>query len=217
MDVKQTLISTLKPYPNNPRKGNIKVIAESLKAYGQYKPVTVNQRTGEILAGNHTVEAARSLGWEKVAVAFVDVDDAVAAKIVAIDNRSSDLGRYDNDALLDLLNSLPTLDGSGYDASDLDDLKALMEESTVPTVGLYGNVGVGETGQNSVATTPSLDEYRDRYAEKATRMLIADYPNDTYVWLMDKLGAYRKENDLTSNADAIIHILEGHFGEQAPE
>jgi hypothetical protein len=31
MEIKEVALITLKPYPNNPRKGNIDLIAESLK------------------------------------------------------------------------------------------------------------------------------------------------------------------------------------------
>ena len=54
-------IDELKPYPSNPRRGNIKLIAESLSEYGQYKPIIVNKLNNEILVGNHTHAAARNL------------------------------------------------------------------------------------------------------------------------------------------------------------
>ena len=70
MNIEQVPVINLKPYPNNPRKGNVDLIAESLEAYGQYKPITVNKRTGEILAGNHTYEAAKKLGWVEISIKF---------------------------------------------------------------------------------------------------------------------------------------------------
>lgn len=216
LKIESVQLEDLKQYPNNPRKGNVKLIAESLQNYGQYKPITVNKRTGEILAGNHTYLAARELGWKSIAVAYVDVDEPTAAKIVAIDNRSTDLGEYDNNILLELLGNLPDLDASGYDQSDLDDLKALLEESSTPGVSAFTEVKKGETGQSGTLTIPSLQEYAERYQQKATRMLIADYPNDTYVWLMDKLLDYRTKHNITSNADAIVALLEAEYKESAP-
>lgn len=220
MDVAKADLKSLKTYPNNPRKGNVEMIATSLAAYGQYKPITVNKRTNTILAGNHTFAAAQSLGWKQIDVVFVDVDEETAAKIVAIDNRSSDLGEYDNNALLDLLSSIPELDGTGYEQDDLDDLIALLEETESPTVQTltadYAEVRAGETGQNAVKNAVSLDEYRDRYAQKATRMLIADYANERYIWLIDRLVEYRAKNGIASNADAIIALVENETGEKAP-
>ncbi|MFT4471387.1 ParB/RepB/Spo0J family partition protein [Arthrobacter sulfonylureivorans] len=120
-------IDGLQHYAKNARKGDLSVIMESLEVHGQYRPVVVRTGTNEILAGNHTVMAARELGWTSVAVTFVDVDDDEAARIVLIDNRANDLGKYDNDALAELLQSLPELEGTGYTQDDLDDLLAHME------------------------------------------------------------------------------------------
>lgn len=217
MEVSQVPLEELKTFDKNPRRGNVKLIAESLDTYGQYKPITVNKRDNQILAGNHTFQAAESLGWETIAVVYVDVDDKTASKIVAIDNRTTDLSEYDNQILLDLLKDLPDLSGSGYDDSDLDDLKALLEESARPKVGLFSELDKGETGQSGVVMAPTIEDYRSRYTEKATRMLIADYPNDRYVWLMEKFTEYREKNNLVGNSDAIIHLVEQATGEKAPE
>lgn len=115
-------ISGLTHYSKNARKGDLGTIMESLEIHGQYRPVVVRAGTNEILAGNHTVMAARELGWKQVAVTFVDVDDDEAARIVLIDNRANDLGGYDEDALVDLLQSVNDLEGTGFSQDDLDDL-----------------------------------------------------------------------------------------------
>lgn len=115
-------IKTLKPFPNNAREGDIGAICESLKAFGQYRPVVARRDTSEILVGNHTWRAAKHLGWKNLAVAWVDVNDEQATRIVLIDNRSSDLAGYDNDALLASLTTTPDLTGTGFTLDDLDDL-----------------------------------------------------------------------------------------------
>ena len=115
-------IGELRPYQGNPRQGDIGAISESLRVNGQYRPVVANKRTGEVLAGNHTWKAAQALGWAELAVTWVDVDDTAAARIVAVDNRANDLASYDDQMLLDLLQSLPTLEGTLYDQDDLDDM-----------------------------------------------------------------------------------------------
>ena len=127
MQTTDVKLTDLHLYPNNPRRGNIDLIADSLKTYGQYKPITVNSRNNQILAGNHTFQAAQKLGWKTIAATFVDVDDNTAAKIVAIDNKATDSGEYDNTALLDLLENLDTLDGTGYTSDDIDDLLDFLE------------------------------------------------------------------------------------------
>ena len=115
----------LSPYHRNPRRGDIPAIMESLRVNGQYRPIVVNlgRQTGrplEVLAGNHLLAAARELGWTTITAATIDVTDAEAARIVAADNRTADLGDYDTDALLSLLRDLDGLEGTGYDDDDLD-------------------------------------------------------------------------------------------------
>ena len=218
MEIQKVILTELNPYPNNPRKGNIDLIAESLDTYGQYKPITVNKRNNEILAGNHTFQAAQKLGWNDIAVTYVDVDEATAAKIVAIDNKTSDMGGYDTTKLLELLDELPDLVATGYTDDDIDSLKALLDEQDTPTLGtdIRTQPKVGETGLSNVNIGTSLGEYAERYAQKTTRMLMMDYENTLYVWLVDKLSAYRAANNIISNADAIVKLVEDATGEKAP-
>jgi len=129
----QALIDSLKPYPGNPRRGNVALIAESLEANGQYRPIVVRKATREILAGNHIWLAAQLLGWAKVWIVEVDVDDETAARIVAVDNRANDLASYDLQALADLLGSLDSLVGTGYSPEDVDTLLASLEAQEPPT------------------------------------------------------------------------------------
>lgn len=128
------LVGELSPYHRNPRRGNIDAIAESLQVNGQYRAIVVNvgTHTGrplEVLAGNHTLAAAKQLGWSTITATTVDVDDLAAARIVAADNRTADLGGYDDQVLADLLQQLADddmgLDGTGYTDDALEALLAL--------------------------------------------------------------------------------------------
>lgn len=126
-------VGELHAYHKNPRRGNIDAIARSLEINGQYRPIVVNigSHTGrplEVLAGNHTLAAAKRLGWVSIQATTVDVDDLAAARIVAADNRTADLGDYDNASLADLLQAIAddagTLAGTGYADDYLDKLLA---------------------------------------------------------------------------------------------
>ncbi|MGW2719769.1 ParB/RepB/Spo0J family partition protein [Streptomyces sp. NPDC001492] len=127
-------IDELAPYHRNPRTGDLDSITESLSTNGQYRPIVVNRgtltgRPNEILAGNHTFKAAKQLDWEEIAVTWLDVDDDAAAKIVIVDNRTSDLAGYDTVLLADILTELPDLQGTGYDQEQLDQL---LDETALP-------------------------------------------------------------------------------------
>jgi hypothetical protein len=136
-------IEDLTGYHRNPRTGDVDAIAESLRVNGQYKAIVVNRgthtgRPNEILAGNHTWAAAKQLGWEQIAATWVDVSEEDAARIVVVDNRTSDLAGYDSELLADILEKLPDLEGTGYDQDTLDkllDVRALPETIDLPSDG----------------------------------------------------------------------------------
>lgn len=118
----QLPVADLKPFHRNPRRGNIDEIAKSLTKHGQYRTIVVNAGTHtgrpmEVLAGNHTMLAARSLGWPMIDATLIDVDEDTANSIVAADNRLADLGDYDSSDLYALLSSVTDLDGTGYTES----------------------------------------------------------------------------------------------------
>jgi site-specific DNA-methyltransferase (adenine-specific) len=126
-------VASLRPYGRNPRRGDVGAIRASLEAHGQYRPIVARVGSGEVLAGNHTLAAAVELGWQEVAATFVDVDDDEAARIVLVDNRTADLGVYDDEQLAELLGSLSELDGTGWEPIDLDRMLAQLEQPGVDT------------------------------------------------------------------------------------
>jgi ParB-like chromosome segregation protein Spo0J len=104
----------LKEHPKNPKQGAMAAIHESINVNGFYGAVVAQSSTGYILAGNHRYRAAVQQKAKEIPVFWVDVDDETAERILAVDNRSSDLGTYDEEALQALLDGLPTLEGTGY-------------------------------------------------------------------------------------------------------
>lgn len=124
-------MDSLNYYYKNPRIGDPQKTAESLKKNGQFKPIVVNvgTKTGrprEILAGNHTHKGAVLLHWEDIEVAWVDVSESHARRIVLADNGSSDGSTYQDDVLAQLLlaekEASGTLVGTTYDNEVLNRL-----------------------------------------------------------------------------------------------
>ena len=115
-------VADLRLHPDNPRRGDTEAITESLRHHGQYKPLVVSRRTMEVLCGNHTLVAARDLGWSEIDVHLIDVDPEQAKRILLVDNRSSDRAGYDPVALVELLEERPDLEGTGYDSAALGEL-----------------------------------------------------------------------------------------------
>ena len=96
--------------PGNPRLGDVDAVAKSLERFGQRKPIVVRKDDGTIIAGNHTWQAAKKLGWKEIAVAYVGDDDTTAQAYALADNRTAELGSYDEQALKDLIDKVAAVD-----------------------------------------------------------------------------------------------------------
>lgn len=128
-------LTELRLLNRNPRKGNVGAVAASLQHNNQYRPLVVNigthtGRPNEVLKGNHTLKAMRLLAkrdpkddrWHTALVHWVDVDEDQARAIVLVDNRTSELGDFDNETLAGLLHDIEDLGGTGFTDLDLDAL-----------------------------------------------------------------------------------------------
>lgn len=133
-------IGSLTPHPANPRIGNVELIRESIRANGFYGTVIVQASTNLICAGAHRWKAARLEGMTEIPADVLDIDDATALRIVAADNRTSDVATYQDALLADLLAEVKATEGglvgTGFDDSTLaqllKDIKPKPEPLTDP-------------------------------------------------------------------------------------
>lgn len=124
-------VDTLSTHPNNPRRGNLHAIAASLDAFGQVHPIVV--KDGIIVAGNHRYMAAvQLLGWNRIAaVDATHLTEEELERFLIGDNRTGDLGGYDDELLSDILKRLSNearLYGTGYDVDEVDDYLASLNK-----------------------------------------------------------------------------------------
>jgi ParB-like chromosome segregation protein Spo0J len=102
MEVTRRLISDLTLDPRNARlhsQKNLDAIKASLTKFGQRKPIVVTH-DGFVLAGNGTMEAAKSLGWDHIDVTSsqpIGIDTARAYALA--DNRTAELAEWDENVL----------------------------------------------------------------------------------------------------------------------
>ncbi|WP_086559892.1 hypothetical protein [Streptomyces africanus] len=179
----QVSLEDLTPFEGNARRGNVETILDSLRANGQYKPLTV-RRQGEtmtILAGNHTYlallrheESGRDAcrDWElandrpcqlcinvdaddPTALShLIECDDDTAKRINLVDNKAADDGAYDEEALAAILGSLESGPaGTGYTDEEADSILARYEEEDVVEY-----------------TAPAVAGYNDDPEERQARM-----------------------------------------------
>jgi DNA modification methylase len=177
-------IATLDALEGNPRQGDVEAVKRSYERFGQRKPLVARRRPGgraEVTAGNTQLAAALELGWSEVAVVFTDDDDDTARAWALADNRTSDLGRYDEKALLAFLQSVSVtgdeelLAATGYTPSDV--------------AGLVARLRQGHTDANDIPEPP------------ATPMA---QPGD--VWL---LGEHRLACGDATDPDVVALALDG--------
>jgi ParB-like chromosome segregation protein Spo0J len=121
-------LDQLHEYPGNARIGDVDAIAESLKTTGQYKPVVVQASTNYVLVGNHTLRAAKKIGWKTLGAIYLDVDTNVAMRINLNDNRSNDRATYDTVALAEQLKKIDSYKGTGYSDMDVQGILTAIEE-----------------------------------------------------------------------------------------
>jgi hypothetical protein len=118
MKVEEVWIDSITMDPQNARKHskrNIEAIAGSLATFGQRRPLVVWD--GIVIAGNGTLEAAKSIGWTQIEVTRVPADwtHEQARAYALADNRTSELADWDHEILAD---QLIELDSVGYEISD---------------------------------------------------------------------------------------------------
>lgn len=188
-------VAQLKIHPRNVRQGDVGAIAESLKQNGQYRPIVVQKSTNYVLAGNHTLKAAKALGWTEIAATFVDCDDDRALRILIADNKTNDLSSYDENALADLLKELATselgLVGTLYTGDDLDDLLFQADFT-------HGNTTMGS----------SASELAEAHFQTRIRSMILPYDYDEHARLVARLDQIGEQLGVDNHAAVVAHLVD---------
>jgi DNA modification methylase len=114
---------------SNPRLNDPAVphVAASIRRFGFQQPI-VAKRSGEVIAGNTRLKAARSLGKTQVPVVWFEGSDLDATAYSIADNRTHEFAEWDQPALSKLLEELraeDALEGVGYTSDEID---ALLDE-----------------------------------------------------------------------------------------
>ena len=220
LETKTLNIDDVSPHPRNVRQGDIGVISQSLQAHGQFKPIVVDRRTMQILAGNHTWKAAKSLGWAKIDVSFVDTkNDQDALRILLADNRTSDMASYDDDGLeillKELAESVDGLDGSLFDGDDLDVLIAdnkYFEIGTGSTDSYATNLFTGTIAKRfGIAPFSVLDCRRSWWRERRDVWLKLGISsevgrNENLLKLSDSILSSQGRNDNLTDPNSAIYL-----------
>lgn len=136
LEVVEVPVEQLKLDPKNARlhgPTNIEAIKASLDRFGQRKPIVVSKNM-TVVAGNGTLEAAIALGWPTLAVTVFPGTPAEARAYAIADNHTADLSTWDNQQLLDNLQSLsaPLLAATAFTQPNVDRLLASLRDPDAP-------------------------------------------------------------------------------------
>jgi len=127
-------VGDLTDHSENARQGDVLALVGSLQRWGQIRPILVDTDM-TIVAGHHLRKAAVEMGWTHVAVIphqFQD-EDSRRAYLIA-DNNLAQLGGYDEQAQMSLVDSLEAsgnLEGTGLTSDHVEDMRAAF---AVPTI-----------------------------------------------------------------------------------
>jgi len=129
MEYESIPIDELLPDPDNARvhgQRNVEAIAASLDEFGQQKPLVIDA-DNRVLSGNGTLEAAKELGWQRLACVRTDLEGPQAVAYAIADNRTTELGQWNAELLADQLSELT--DGlqvaAGFLKTELEDFEPI--------------------------------------------------------------------------------------------
>jgi len=130
-------IDSVRSHPKNTRRHpheQLELLKNSLREFGQYRPIVVHAGTDYILAGNGVYEAARQLGWETIRIVRVECDESHALAILMADNRLAELSWWDYESMvaipeLQSVLEMPVFDESFVRMVEIE-LDAILEAQT---------------------------------------------------------------------------------------
>jgi ParB-like nuclease domain len=144
-------IEKLNPDPMNARlhpERNIQAVKDSLNLYGQRSLLVVRKEGMVVAKGNGTMEAAKQLGWTKIAATVQPMTDVEFHGYALADNRSAELARWDLEvvASIEKLQHEAGLPVVGWSSDEVLALRANLE-GYVPIQGADGEQGWEELWQ----------------------------------------------------------------------
>jgi hypothetical protein len=128
----------LKPTPDNPKLHNEKTIHESVDRFGYVSPILIDEKSGYVIAGHGRIsvlKAKKNSGNDPPKNIFKNEDGEWLIPVIRgvsfknkkeadafliADNRLTELGGWDDDQLLKMLNELDDFSGIGFDEKSIE-------------------------------------------------------------------------------------------------
>jgi ParB-like chromosome segregation protein Spo0J len=190
-------------HPQNYRQGDVENIAASLQRFGQVRPIVVQASTMHVVAGNHTLKAVQSLGWDEVAAVVVNLTDEEAEAYLVADNRASDKATNDDAVLAPILERMMLagkLEGTGYSPDDVDDMLSSLDQLPEVDAPTPENTASG-------ATNEELAERFKNRSQVALRQFVIMYDQETATEVEQLFRKLERAWGMTQARDVVLEAL----------
>lgn len=172
--IEHLALTGLAPDPRNPKAHSVKTIDASVGRFGFLEPIVLDERTGYIISGHgrtksllamaergesppEGVLAAEDGTWlVPVVTGWASRTDSEAAAALIALNRTTELGGWEDETLLDLLDGLADeedgLIGVGYDDDDIAAIRHHLDN-----LALTDRANAGDLGENPADLSDPVD------------------------------------------------------------
>jgi len=202
-------LKELKLQKDNARVGDVEAIKRSYERFGQRKPIVAHRQTKTILAGNHQYQAAKDLGWDKIAVVWVEDDPETARAFSIADNRIGQLGDWDLESLVAAFDELDPGDfeAIGFSDIEVEDFRALLDESKMEEIVVIRKDDPDSNESSTYKKDTSYQEYLERYGNRGVRSVILYYPNEEYGRMVEDLDRVGELLGSPDNATTVQKLV----------
>ena len=214
MEFEMVPIGDLNPWPGNSRRGNVKLIKESILKNGFISPLIVQKSSMQVCAGNHRLLAAQKLKMKTVPCIVTELTEAEAERYLMVDNKAGDEATYDEKAHAAMLSKLLSEDpdseaalaGTGYSTSEAEE---------IITTAAWHDFEPGETegaeeapaASDATVKKASMEERRSAVAALATRSFVIKYSLEDYAEIQDGLERVMADVRVETLSEALAHLL----------
>lgn len=130
MDIREMSVDELVPADYNPRKDlkpgdeEYEKLRKSIKEFGYVETIIWNEKTGNVVGGHQRLKVMKELGYDKVTVSVVNLDEQKEKALNIALNKIE--GDWDNNLLKELLLDIDTgdfdMELTGFDDDELEKL-----------------------------------------------------------------------------------------------
>jgi ParB-like chromosome segregation protein Spo0J len=222
--------------PRNPKTHELAKLKASIAKYGVTVAGILDERTGRLVAGHGRLQALQEMAdagqdpppgiaveegeWRVPVVrGWASANDSEAEGYLLADNRTGELGSWDERILAEVLDDLAEynvdlLDIAGYSFDDLDDLVASMGDVEVmepqPTAARYA-----ESDEEIAQRRSLIEGYADKKQGGTLTEMILVFTSEQHAQAVGHIRAIRARDGEQTAAQVVLDALRAFAPEEA--